>query len=227
MDAKEARDIIESLIFVSDTPVTTSYIKHILGKEAEGHDVEQVINEIGRDYENRQSPIELKFVANGWQLATKKQFGPWVKKLYREKTTLRLSNSALETLSIIAYKQPMSRSEIEEVRGVETSGVLETLLERKLIKIVGRKETIGRPLLYGTTQEFLRHFGLTHLSELPSLDEITPPQQETEGIADESPQETDGEEAQVEDLQMELDQPKSEADQQQELPQQEEQPEEK
>ena len=214
MEAKEIRDIVESLIFVSDTPVTTSYIKHILGKETEGFDLEQVINEIGKDYEERQSPIELKFVANGWMLATKKQFGPWVKKLYKEKTTLRLSNSALETLSIIAYKQPMSRSEIEEVRGVETSGVLETLLERKLIKIVGRKETIGRPLLYGTTQEFLKHFGLSHLSELPSLDEIAPPQSQDSAGDSDAPQESDGEAAQVEDLQMELDPQKNEDSQQ-------------
>jgi segregation and condensation protein B len=183
MDEKELKDIVESLIFVSEKPVTISSIKFVLGKEGAGFDIEKIIKEIEANYHNRKSPIELRYIAGGWQFSSRKEFSPWVKKMFKDRATLRLSNSALETLSIIAYKQPMSRSEIEEIRGVEASGVLETLLERKLVKIVGRKETLGRPLLYGTTQEFLKHFGLTHLSELPSLDEL-PAQENIEQLTE-------------------------------------------
>jgi len=177
METGDVKKIIETLLFVADQPVSENMCRYVLGELAAGHNIDQLIKEIGTDYEQRNSPLELRFIAGGWQFSTKKEFNSWVKKLYRDKTTLKLSNSALETLSVIAYKQPITRSEIEEIRGVEVSGVLETLLERKLARIVGRKETIGRPLLYGTTQEFLRHFGLTHLSELPSLEDLAPPEE--------------------------------------------------
>ncbi|MCB4790565.1 MAG: SMC-Scp complex subunit ScpB [Elusimicrobia bacterium] len=215
MEPNQVRDIIEALIFISDNPVSLSQLKEVLGKEAQGHDLEQLVRDIGESYNQRKSPVELRFIAGGWQLATKKEYSPWIRKLYKDRTTLKLSNSALETLSIVAYKQPLTRSEVEEIRGVEATGVLETLLERRLIKIVGRKETVGRPILYGTTQEFLRHFGLSHLSELPSLEELTPPEEAaadsgSEGVesevsdepaqaADETSSETTGEENIAED----------------------------
>ena len=183
MEISEIKRIVEAMLFVADQPVSAAMIKSVLGEAAEGYDVEDLIKKVGEDYRTRNAPVELRFIAGGWQMATCKEFNPWIRKLYKEKTTLRLSNSALETLSVVAYKQPMTRSEIEEIRGVEVSGVIETLLERRLIKVVGRKETIGRPLLYGTTQEFLRHFGLAHLSELPSLDEMMPPEEPTEVTA--------------------------------------------
>jgi len=173
MEKNQVKQIIEALIFITDTPLSVQTISDILGETGLGHNVETLVQDIGKEYEERRSPMELKFIANGYQLATRKEFAPWIHRLYKEKTTLRLSASAMETLSIIAYKQPITRSEIEEIRGVEATGVLETLLERKLIRIVGRKETIGRPLLYGTTTEFLRHFGLGHLTELPSIEEIS------------------------------------------------------
>ncbi len=178
METSDVKRIIETLLFVTDQPLTLQIIKSILGSAAEGADIEQLIKEIGEDYTQRNSPMELRFIADGWQFSTKKEFVSWIRKLYREKTVLRLSTSALETLSIVAYKQPITRSEIEEIRGVEVTGVLETLLERKLVHIVGRKETLGRPLLYGTTTEFLRHFGLSHLSELPSLEELATQEEE-------------------------------------------------
>jgi segregation and condensation protein B len=96
----------------------------------------------------------------------------WIKRLLKEKFVLKLSPSAFETLAIIAYKQPITRAEIDEVRGVESSGVIDTLLDKKLVKVVGRKETLGKPLLYGTTQDFLKHFGLAHLSELPLIEDM-------------------------------------------------------
>lgn len=178
MEQNQVRQIIEALLFITDTPLSLDMMNDVLGETGVGHNIGQLVKEIGQEYSDRNSPMELRFVAGGYQLSTKKDFAPWIHRLYREKTTLKLSTSALETLSIVAYKQPITRSEVEEIRGVEATGVLETLLERKLIRIVGRKETIGRPLLYGTTTEFLKHFGLSHLSELPSIQEITPGQEE-------------------------------------------------
>ncbi|MCX5781765.1 MAG: SMC-Scp complex subunit ScpB [Elusimicrobia bacterium] len=172
MENNEIKKIIEVLLFASDQPISASTFKNVLGDLIKDFDIKGIIKEIEEEYKAKNSPFEIRYIAGGWQFSTKKEFGPWIKKLFKARTTLRLSNSALETLSIIAYKQPITRSDIEEIRGVESSGVLDTLLERKLIRIVGRKEVLGRPLLYGTTQEFLRHFGLSHLSELPSLEEF-------------------------------------------------------
>lgn len=184
MEIQEIKRIVEALLYVADQPVSIETLHVVLGETDGGHDLEAMVKEIGGEYESRQSPMELKFIAGGWQFSTRREFSSWIRKLYREKTVIKLSTSALETLSVIAYKQPITRSEIEEIRGVEVSGVVETLLERKLVKIVGRKETIGRPLLYGTTQEFLRHFGLTHLSELPSISD-TPESEEAPELTQE------------------------------------------
>ena len=140
------------------------------------------MNELQQEYVQLNRAFELKFVADGWTFATKPEYSSWIKKLLKEKTILKLSPSAMEVLAIIAYKQPITRAEIDNVRGVDSGGVIDTLTDRKFIKIVGRKETLGRPLLYGTTQEFLRHFGLSHLSELPVIEaakDVLPNQQET------------------------------------------------
>jgi segregation and condensation protein B len=116
--------------------------------------------------------VRLAVVAGGYRLVTKQDYAPWIRRLDKAKTAAKLSRSALESLAIIAYKQPLVRSEIQEIRGVETSGVLRTLLERKLVRIVGRKEVPGRPIMYGTTKFFLEHFGLSDLSQLPPLREF-------------------------------------------------------
>jgi segregation and condensation protein B len=172
MENIETRKIIEALLFASDQPISLNTFKTVLGEKAKDLDIKSIIQEIADEYKTKDSPFEIRYIAGGWQFSTKKEFADWIKKLYKGRTTLRLSNSALETLSIVAYKQPITRSEIEEIRGVESSGVLDTLLERRLVKILGRKEVLGRPMLFGTTQDFLRHFGLSHLSELPSLEEF-------------------------------------------------------
>jgi len=185
METDQVKKIVEALLFATDQPLPVPVIKNILGELQEGQDLEKIIADIAGEYAGRGAPVELRFIAEGWQFSTKKEFSPWIRRLYREKTTFRLSVSALETLSIVAYKQPITRSEIEEIRGVEVTTVMETLLERKLVHIVGRKETIGRPLLYGTTMEFLRHFGLEHLSGLPSLEELAPSAETTEEPAPE------------------------------------------
>ena len=173
MEIKDIKKIIEALLFVSDKPLLTREIKSVIkGDLSEDVKVENILNEMQQEYIQLDRAFELKFVANGWTFSTKPQYSSWIKKLLKEKTILKLSPSAMEVLAIIAYKQPITRAEIDVIRGVDCGGVIDTLTDRKFIKIVGRKETLGKPLLYGTTQEFLRHFGLSHLSELPVIDTV-------------------------------------------------------
>lgn len=171
MEICDIKKIIESLLFVSDKPLLNREIKAVIKDELpENVKLEDIMEELQQEYVQFDRAFELKFVADGWTFATKPEYSNWIRILLKEKTILKLSPSAMEVLAIVAYKQPITRSEIENVRGVDSSGVIDTLTDRKFIKIVGRKETLGRPLLYGTTQEFLRHFGLSHLSDLPVIE---------------------------------------------------------
>ncbi len=183
MEISDVKKIIESLLFVSDKPLLNREIRAVIKDELpENVKIEDIMQELQQEYVQLNRSFELKFVADGWTFATKPEYSNWIKKLLKEKTILKLSPSAMEVLAIIAYKQPITRAEIDNVRGVDSGGVIDTLTDRKFIKIVGRKETLGRPLLYGTTQEFLRHFGLSHLSELPVIEsakDVLPNQQET------------------------------------------------
>lgn len=182
MEISDLKKVIESLLFVSDKPLLNREIKAVIKEELpENVKLEDIMQEMQQEYVQLNRAYELKFVADGWTFATKPEYSPWIKKLLKEKTILKLSPSAMEVLAIIAYKQPITRAEIDTVRGVDSGGVIDTLTDRKFIKIVGRKETLGRPLLYGTTQEFLRHFGLSHLSELPVIEaakDVLPDQKE-------------------------------------------------
>lgn len=177
MEFSELINIVEVLLFITDRPLSSRRLKDVVGEDATEDEIRAAVAELSKRLADSSSPLEIRDVAGGWQFATRADYSAWVKKLYRDKTRLKLSQSALETLSIIAYRQPITRLEIERVRGIESGGVTETLLERKLIKIVGRKETLGRPLLYGTTQEFLKYFGLKHLSELPTIEDFSPPEE--------------------------------------------------
>ncbi len=160
---------------MTDRPLKFSDFKDIVGSDCPPEtELREELLAIGRELDARESPVQLMEIDGGYQLSSRPAFSPWIRRLYKDKTTLRLSTSALETLAIAAYKQPITRGEIEEIRGVEVTGVLETLMERKLLKIVGRKETIGRPLLYGTTVDFMRQFGLKSLEDLPKLEELLP-----------------------------------------------------
>lgn len=173
MEINEIKKIIESLLFVSDRPLLNREIKAVIKDElSENDNIENILQEMQQEYIQLNRAYELKFVADGWTFATKPEYSIWIKKLLKEKTILKLSPSAMEVLAIVAYKQPITRAEIDNIRGVDSGGVIDTLLDRKFIKIVGRKESLGRPLLYGTTQEFLRHFGLSHLTELPIIENI-------------------------------------------------------
>jgi len=174
MEKEQAKKIIESLLYMTDHALNVGEIAQVLEQKSFTEDaVREMINEISQSYDAGGSPLRIVEVAGGFQTATRPDMAAFIRRLYKERLTVRLSASSLETLSIIAYKQPITRGDIEQIRGVEASGVMETLVERRLIKVVGRKETIGRPLLYGTTVEFLRHFGLRHLSELPDLSAMT------------------------------------------------------
>ncbi len=182
MEISDLKKVIESLLFVSDKPLLIREIRAVVKEELpENVKLEDIMQELQQEYVQLNRAYELKFVADGWTFATKPEYSSWIKKLLKEKTILKLSPSAMEVLAIIAYKQPITRAEIDNVRGVDSGGVIDTLTDRKFIKIVGRKETLGRPLLYGTTQEFLRHFGLSHLSELPVIEvakDVLPDQKE-------------------------------------------------
>jgi segregation and condensation protein B len=169
--ARELKAILEAVLFVLPEPVPVARLMSILGTVSKA-EVVQALGFLTHDLDQEGRGIQLVQVAGGYRLVTKQEYGPWLKRMDKAKAAQKLSRSALESLAIIAYKQPLVRSEIEEIRGVETSGVLRTLCERKLVRIVGRKDVPGRPIMYGTTKFFLEHFGLQDLSQLPPLREF-------------------------------------------------------
>ena len=167
------RRALEGLLFITDRPLSAAELGKLVGVRDQDKII-GTVEELRRDLEAKNAGYRLIAVAEGWQMATRPELAPYMRKLFADRATMRLSTAAQETLSIIAYRQPLTRAEIEEIRGVEVIAALETLLEKGLTKVVGRKETVGRPLMYGTTSEFLRHFGLRSLEDLPPLDNFTP-----------------------------------------------------
>jgi segregation and condensation protein B len=175
MDALELRQAVETLLFITDHPIDAGKLAAALGmKEKDKETVAAAVQELKREYDERGGAVRVIEIAEGFQMATRPEHAAYVRNLYRERMTMRLSTAALETLAIIAYRQPVTRAEIEEIRGVEVIAALETLLEKALVKVVGRRESVGRPLLYGTTPEFLRHFGLRSIADLPPIDSFKP-----------------------------------------------------
>ena len=166
----DLKNIIESLLFVAEAPLTVDQIKEVLTL-ADRKVIKEALNDLIADYNERQGAFMLHEVAGGYQFRTRPEYVPWIKRLLQPKPT-RLSKAALETLAIVAYKQPLIRSDIEHLRGVDCGGVLRMLLERKLIRVLGRKEIPGRPLIYATTKEFLQVFDLKNLTDLPTPKEI-------------------------------------------------------
>ena len=169
-DASKLKPILEALIFVSEDPISLDKMAGVL-PDCPKKKLKELLAELAQDYEERGAALEIVEVANGYQFRTRAEFAPWLGKLQRQKFA-RLSRAALETLAIVAYRQPVTRAEAESIRGVDSGAVLGTLLERGLLRILGRKEVPGRPILYGTTQEFLELFGLKNLKDLPTLREI-------------------------------------------------------
>jgi len=166
----ELKAILEALIFASPEPLTPKAMCKLLDTEPK-EDVQTALADLKQDYE-RPGGLQLVEVAGGFQIVTRSDLHDWVRRLFHERTTQKLTVQALETVAVIAYRQPITAAEITEVRGVNTSGVLNTLLERHLIKIVGRKQVVGRPFLYATTREFLIRFGLNDLTDLPKVEDM-------------------------------------------------------
>ena len=166
----DLKPIIEALIFASPEPITPKVLFKLLASEPK-EDIEAALASLKADYE-RPGGLQMVEVAGGYQIVTRPELNEWVRRLFHERTTQKLSVAALETLAVIAYKQPVTAPEIAEIRGVNTAGVLSTLIERRLIKIVGRKAVVGRPFMYATTREFLDRFGLNDIGDLPKIEDM-------------------------------------------------------
>ena len=170
MDRSEQRRIIEALVLASPEPVTAARLAEIVPDCTPG-DAKDLVNELNTEYQEQDRSFEIWDVAGGFQIRSRAEFSGYLQQLQKQRP-LRLSRAALDTLSIVAYKQPATRAEIEEIRGVDAGAVLKGLLDRRLVRIAGHREVPGRPMLYGTTRRFLEVFGLESLKDLPSMREL-------------------------------------------------------
>ena len=184
MNEEELTPIVEALIYLAEEPVTVASMIELLGAENEAA-IRQALSDLRRRYASPEHGIEIKEVADGYRMATKPEHHAWVQKFLKNQTPpIRLSLPALETLAVIAYKQPVTLPEIQAIRGVNATAVMKTLVEKKLVTSGGRKNVVGRPILYKTTRDFLLQFGLKNLEELPTLDEYQElAQASLEGVA--------------------------------------------
>lgn len=169
-NAAERKGIIEALIFVSEEPITAKTIASVLREDRDV--VEAALTELATEFNGRNGGLQLREVAGGWQFATRPEYHEHVRAYLKSRPSAKLSIASLETLAVIAYKQPVTVPEILEIRGVQSPSSIKTLLDKKLIVAKGRKETVGRPMMYGTSKEFLLQFGLKDLSELPSMEDF-------------------------------------------------------
>ena len=173
MKLSELKQIVEALLFVSDEPVSTKELIKIIDEvDVSASDVTEALRLLEAEYIQSDRAFSLFEIANGWQLRTKNDVSGWVQKLFRKKSAQKLSQRAVETLSIVAYNEPITKGRIEEVRGVNSDGIIRSLLEKDLVKIIGREKSPGNPMLYSVTKNFLTHFGLQTTKDLPSLREI-------------------------------------------------------
>ncbi len=162
--------ICEALIFVSDEPVSAKILAEVLQEEKEA--IESAIEELQAEYEQRESGLRVREIGGGWQFSTRTEFHEEVRQFLKTRPSAKLSLASLETLAVVAYRQPVTVPEILEIRGVQSASSIKTLLDKRLIVAKGRKETVGRPMLYGTSKDFLIQFGLKDLSELPSIEDF-------------------------------------------------------
>ncbi len=165
------KSILEALLFVNERPISLSELSEVV--DLDKKDVSRIVEELAQEYRERNSGICIVKVAGGYQMCSHPDNEMWIKKMYRQKNKQKLSIASLETLAIIAYKQPITRMEVEAIRGVNIDGVVKHLLKLGLIKTAGRKDVIGRPFLYITTRKFLEYFGLNSLKDLPKLEEFS------------------------------------------------------
>ena len=170
MEQEEIKAVIENILLAADQPVSEAQFKNLLGEEVEKVSFKSVLEELVDEYSSRN--LQILQVAEGYQLCTRHDYSDWVRKFLKFDKTTKLSQPSLDTLAIIAYKQPLTKAEVEEIRGVDSSGVVRTLLEKKVISPGGRKKVPGRPIMYRTTRKFLEYFGLRDLSDLPTLEDF-------------------------------------------------------
>lgn len=170
MERDELKSIVENVLLAADQPVHVSELEKFFLNTAEKNDLQLILEELKEEYQSRN--LQILEVADGYQLCTRYEFNDWIRKFLKLDRSSRLSQPSLDTLSIIAYKQPLTRQEVEDIRGVDSSGVIKTLLEKKVIGPTGRKKVPGRPIMYRTTQKFLEYFGLKDLSDLPTLEDL-------------------------------------------------------
>jgi len=170
VEQEEIKAIIENILLAVDQPVSVTQFKNLLGDEAEKVSFKAVLEELIDEYNSRN--LQILQVAEGYQLCTRHDYSDWVRKFLKFDKTTKLSQPSLDTLAIIAYKQPLTKAEVEEIRGVDSSGVVRTLLEKKVISPGGRKKVPGRPIMYRTTRKFLEYFGFRDLSDLPTLEDF-------------------------------------------------------
>ena len=166
----EIISIVEALIFVADEPLTVKTMADVLDEDRDA--VQAAVEELKNEYENREGGLQLREIAGGWQISTRTEYHEEIRQFLKTRPSAKLSLAALETLAVIAYKQPVTVPEILEIRGVQSASAIKTLLDKKLIVAKGRKETVGRPMQYGTSKDFLIQFGLKDLSELPSIEDF-------------------------------------------------------
>jgi segregation and condensation protein B len=171
MEQEQLKKILESLLFVSETPLSVKRATALV-KDATQEEVQQALSTLQEEINQLNRSFQLAQIAEGFQLVTRPEYHRWAKDLYKIISKTRLSKAAMEALAIVAYKQPVTRAEIEAIRGVDVTNMIQVLLEKRMVRILGRAETAGRPLLYGTTNEFLIHFGLRDLADLPKVSEI-------------------------------------------------------
>lgn len=166
----DKKSIVEAILFASGEPISIDLIKKV--SEIPEQEIRKILNDLILEYKERNSGIMIAEIAEGFQMVTAPEYSFYIKRLKNINQSNRLSQAAIETLSIIAYKQPITKLEVDHIRGVNSDGAIKSLMDKRLIKIVGKKEAPGRPFLYGTTKEFLQYFGLKNLSELPPLQSI-------------------------------------------------------
>jgi len=162
--------IVEALIFVADEPITAKLLSGILDEDRES--IDAAVEELKKEYETRKSGLQIREIAGGWQISTRTEYHEEVRRFLKTRPSAKLSLASLETLAVIAYKQPVTVPEILEIRGVQSASAIKTLLEKRLIVTKGHKETVGRPVQYGTSRDFLIQFGLKDLTELPSIEDF-------------------------------------------------------
>ena len=173
-EEEQAKRALEALLFAADEPLSIARMREVLGG-LDARQIRRLVAGLRQDYEREGRAFTIEEIAEGYQMLTRAEFASLIKELYGTRRSQALSPAALEALAIIAYKQPIKRTDIEDIRGVDSSAVLRTLLERRLIKIAGRDAGLGRPILYGTTKKFLEFFGLRNLGDLPKLEELPAP----------------------------------------------------